>query len=131
VLPSDELPRDELLLGEKEALGLYVSSHPLRDCRRQLARAVTCAVGDLGERYDNETVTVGGIVGAAKPITTRRGEQMMFLRLDDLTGSLEAGKSADFAVLDRHLFRIPADELARTQVLATCFEGRVVHGELT
>ncbi len=88
-LPPEELPRDELLLGEKEALGLYVSSHPLRDCRRQLARAVTCAVGALGERADNELVTVGGIVGAAKPITTRRGDQMMFLRLDDLTGSVE------------------------------------------
>ncbi|MEQ9093815.1 MAG: DNA polymerase III subunit alpha, partial [Miltoncostaeaceae bacterium] len=37
-----EMPKDELLAAEKEALGLYVSSHPLHDCRRQLARAVTC-----------------------------------------------------------------------------------------
>lgn len=52
------------------------------------------------------------------------------LRIDDVTGSLEAGKSADFIVLDRNLFETPPDELAQTRVLATCFEGRVVHGEL-
>jgi len=52
------------------------------------------------------------------------------LRIDDETGSLEAGKSADFVVLDRHLFEVPADTLAQTKVLATCFEGRVVHGAL-
>ena len=53
------------------------------------------------------------------------------LRLDDVTGSLEAGKSADFVVLDRNLFETAAEQLAQTQVLATCFEGRVVHGELS
>lgn len=52
------------------------------------------------------------------------------LRLDHETGSLEVGKSADFIVLDRHLFDVPADTLAQTRVLATCFEGRPVHGAL-
>jgi predicted amidohydrolase YtcJ len=52
------------------------------------------------------------------------------MRIDDETGSLEAGKSADFVVLDRHLFQVPADTLAQTKVQATVFEGRVVHGSL-
>lgn len=47
--------------------------------------------------------------------------------LAETTGSIEVGKSADFAVLDRHLFEVPAEQLAGTQVLATWFEGRVVH----
>jgi DNA polymerase-3 subunit alpha len=34
-------------------------------------------------------VTVGGLVGVVKHITTRRGEPMMFARLDDLEGSVE------------------------------------------
>ena len=84
-----EMPREELLAAEKEALGLYVSSHPLQDCRRQLARAVTCGLAALADRADNDTVTVGGIIGALKGITTRRGEPMMFIRLDDLEGSVE------------------------------------------
>jgi DNA polymerase-3 subunit alpha len=84
-----EMARDEKLAAEKEALGLYVSSHPLNDCRRQLARAVTCGLAALVDRADGEAVTVGGIVGTVKHITTRRGEPMMFARLDDLEASVE------------------------------------------
>ncbi len=47
--------------------------------------------------------------------------------LGNTIGSLEAGKSADFIVLDRHLFEIPADEIADTRVLQTWFEGRRVY----
>jgi DNA polymerase III subunit alpha len=86
---AQEMPREELLRGEKEALGLYVSSHPLKECRRQLARAVTCGLGQLHERADGQAVTVGGIVGATKAVTTRNGEAMMFVRIDDLEGSVE------------------------------------------
>jgi DNA polymerase III subunit alpha len=88
-VPAHEMPKDELLAAEKEALGLYVSSHPLQDCRRQLARAVTCGLAAMADRADGEPVTVGGMLGALKAITTRRGEPMMFVRLDDLEGSLE------------------------------------------
>ena len=88
-IPTDEMPKEELLAAEKEALGLYVSSHPLQDCRRQLARAVSCGIAGLADRADGEPVTVGGMLGAVKSITTRRGEPMMFVRLDDLEGSVE------------------------------------------
>jgi predicted amidohydrolase YtcJ len=47
--------------------------------------------------------------------------------LADTTGSLEAGKSADLIALDRHVFEAPVESLAATQVLATFFEGRIVH----
>lgn len=47
--------------------------------------------------------------------------------LDAVTGSLEAGKSADLAILDRNLFQIPSTDLAETNVLATLFEGRTVY----
>jgi len=88
-ISTREMERDELLRGEQEALGLYVSSHPLQECAAQLARAVTCGLGSLPNRGDGELVTVGGLVGAVKPVTTRRGEPMMFLRLDDLESTVE------------------------------------------
>ena len=47
--------------------------------------------------------------------------------IDDVTGSIETGKSADFIVTDRNLFDIPAEDLADTKVLTTYFEGRVVY----
>ncbi len=46
------------------------------------------------------------------------------------TGSLEVGKRANLAVLDRNLFEIPPTEISDTKVLVTLFEGKPVHGDL-
>lgn len=51
--------------------------------------------------------------------------------LEHLTGSLEAGKSADFIVLDRNLFEQPArNYIHRTEVQLTFVEGRPVYDRL-
>jgi predicted amidohydrolase YtcJ len=47
--------------------------------------------------------------------------------IDDETGSITTGKSAEFIVLDRNLFDIAPQEIASTRVLATYFEGRKVY----
>jgi predicted amidohydrolase YtcJ len=44
-----------------------------------------------------------------------------------VTGSIEVGKSADLIVLDQNLFEVPSNRLSHTKVLATYFEGRLVH----
>jgi len=49
------------------------------------------------------------------------------LRVDDVTGSIEAGKSADFIVLNQDLFSIPPERIADTLVDLTFFEGHLVH----
>ena len=46
------------------------------------------------------------------------------------TGSLEVGKRANLAVLDRNLFDIPATEISDAKVLVTLFEGKAVYGNL-
>src|SRR5688572_29993845 len=46
------------------------------------------------------------------------------------TGSLEVGKRANLAVLDRNLFEIAPTEISDTKVLVTLFEGKPVHGDL-
>jgi predicted amidohydrolase YtcJ len=51
-------------------------------------------------------------------------------RLEKDTGSIEVGKRADLAVLDRNLFEIAPSELSDTKVLVTLFEGKPVHGDL-
>ena len=43
------------------------------------------------------------------------------------SGSLQAGKYANFVVLDRNLFDIPVSAISETQVLRTVFEGRTVY----
>jgi predicted amidohydrolase YtcJ len=49
------------------------------------------------------------------------------LHQDDVTGSLEIGKLADFIVLDRNPLTGPAEEIAKTKVLATVIGGAVVY----
>jgi len=88
-IAADEYEKGELLRLEKETLGLYVSEHPLAGVREQLRRKVDCPLTELERRRDGEVLTVGGIVGAVKNLTTKKGDPMVFMRLDDLTGSIE------------------------------------------
>jgi predicted amidohydrolase YtcJ len=54
-----------------------------------------------------------------------------FLHRDQVAGSLEVGKSADFIVVDRNILQLAdsghADDIARTQVLETWFQGKEVY----
>jgi predicted amidohydrolase YtcJ len=45
-------------------------------------------------------------------------------------GSLEVGKLADLAVLDRDYLSCPEEQIRHIKVLATLVGGRVVHGTL-
>ena len=51
-------------------------------------------------------------------------------RDEENSGSLEVGKRANLAVLDRNLFEIPPENISDTQALVTLFEGKPVHGDL-
>jgi DNA polymerase-3 subunit alpha len=86
---SEEYEKNELLRQEKEALGLYVSEHPLEAIRAQLRRKTDATLAELERRRDGEIVTVAGIVSAMKQLTTKKGDPMVFLRLDDVVGSAE------------------------------------------
>lgn len=67
-----------------------MSEHPLSAVRDQLRRKTDATLGELERRRDGEIVTVGGIVSAVKHLTTKKGEPMVFLQLEDPTGSAEA-----------------------------------------
>ncbi len=88
-IPAGEFEQAELLAAEKEAIGLFVSAHPLKPVREALRARVDCPLAALAERRDKDWVTVGGIVTEAKRIRTRNGDHMMFATLDDLEGSVE------------------------------------------
>ncbi|HEX3510811.1 MAG TPA: DNA polymerase III subunit alpha [Solirubrobacteraceae bacterium] len=88
-IPSDELDQAELLAAEKEAIGLFISEHPLKPLRDVLRARVDCPIAALADRRDKDWVTVGGIITESKRIRTRNGDHMMFATLDDLGGSVE------------------------------------------
>jgi DNA polymerase III subunit alpha len=88
-IPAEEFEQAEMLAVEKEAIGLFVSAHPLKPLREVLRARVDCPLSALADRRDKDLVTVGGIITEAKRIRTRNGDPMMFATLDDLAGSVE------------------------------------------
>jgi DNA polymerase III subunit alpha len=88
-VPARDADKNELLRMEKETLGVYVSEHPLHAIRDQLRLKTDASLAEVERRRDGEVVTVGGIVSAVKALTTKKGEPMVFLRLDDVTGGAE------------------------------------------
>ena len=88
-IPLEEFDQAELLAVEKEAIGLFISAHPLKPVREALRARSDCSLSALAERRDKDWVTVGGIITEAKRIKTRNGDHMMFATLDDLEGSVE------------------------------------------
>ncbi|MEA2362671.1 MAG: polymerase subunit alpha [Thermoleophilaceae bacterium] len=90
-LPIPALPDDRKQLNgwEKETLGLFLSSHPLKEVRHALRAKVDCSLADLAGKKDGEWVTVGGMIAECKRIRTKKGDPMMFATLDDLEGQVE------------------------------------------
>ena len=79
----------ELLANEKEALGFYISGHPLDPFREDLQRLSPVHTGNMAGMGDGSRVGLGGIVRSSKEITTKKGERMAFLVFEDLYGSVE------------------------------------------
>ena len=90
-LPVPPLPDDRESKGamEKETLGLFLSSHPLKEVRPALRARVDCSLAELRGKKDGEWVTVGGVIAECKRIRTKKGDPMMFATLDDLEGQVE------------------------------------------
>ncbi|MEA2273737.1 MAG: polymerase subunit alpha [Solirubrobacteraceae bacterium] len=84
-----EFDKADLLAIEKEAIGLFISAHPLKEMRPALRERVDCALSEVSVRTDGAAVTVGGIITVAKKVRTKSGTVMMFATLDDLEGSVE------------------------------------------
>lgn len=84
-----EYPRKELLAMEKEILGLYISGHPLREYEDLLKQRTSHNTAQLAELADEKSVITGGMITFTRRITTRKGEPMAFLMLEDLLGAVE------------------------------------------
>lgn len=80
--------KDEMLVWEKELLGLYVSSHPLENFKNVLKTLTP--IGLLREEMIDMNIKVGGIISKLKKSLTKKQEPMLFATIEDQTGSLEA-----------------------------------------
>jgi DNA polymerase-3 subunit alpha len=88
--PAADVTQGEKLIWEKELLGLYISGHPLDRIREKLeGRDVN--IKKIKEELGNGIpVTIAGIIESMRPVITKNNERMAFLKISDLTSSIEA-----------------------------------------
>lgn len=79
----------ELLEWEKELIGMYVSAHPLTPYREFLRKNATHSSIQLGSVKNKGSVTVAGMVTRFRKHLTKTGNDMGFVTMDDLFGSME------------------------------------------
>ena len=82
-----EWDHKEMLVNEKETIGFYISGHPLSRFADRLGLVVSTDSSRLSGNTDREAVTLAGIVGNIREVTTRRKETMAYVTLEDLKGS--------------------------------------------
>jgi DNA polymerase-3 subunit alpha len=86
-----EWPINRKLAFEREALGFYISGHPLEKFRGALKRMGASASSELRQRQVSVSeVCMGGVVTALKLKNTRKGDRYATFGLEDWIGSVEA-----------------------------------------
>ncbi len=84
-----EFPQSMLLSMEKELLGIYVSGHPLGQYEKAIRERATAQAAELLEMGEGDKVTLGGLAVQMRRITTKNGDPMAFITLEDMTGQVE------------------------------------------
>ncbi len=87
---SEVATQSDKLFWEKELLGLYVSGHPLDKFKEKLENKYTKIKKIKETTRSGVTVVVSGIVEECKPILTKKGDQMAFVRIADMSDNIEA-----------------------------------------
>jgi len=106
----------EKLIWEKELLGLYISGHPLERIKDKLEKR-NMNIKKIKEELGNGMpVTLGGLITSVRSIITKKEERMAFIKIEDLTGDIEA-------VVFPSLFKTSGDLIVSQKTIA--FSGKV------
>jgi DNA polymerase-3 subunit alpha len=105
-----DYPPTEKLRLEKELLGFYISDHPLRQLVGRVKLLSPAPLSSLEEQPDKARLSVLAMVTELRQVTTRKGDRMAVLQLEDLSGSCEAvvfprafARLADHLMVDARL----------------------------
>ena len=74
---------------EKEALGFYITGHPLDKYERVLKKITSGTIAALKERAQSGEVRMGGVVSALRLRNTKKGDRYGSFNLEDKTGFIE------------------------------------------
>ncbi|MBP6943224.1 MAG: DNA polymerase III subunit alpha, partial [Candidatus Buchananbacteria bacterium] len=86
--PSPPLDKRQKLAWEKQYLGLYVSEHPMGEYAESL-RDFVIPCSRLRQCAPGSEVRIAGIVSSVKKILTKKGDAMLFVKIEDHSGDVE------------------------------------------
>ena len=86
---APQINQHEQLTWERDLLGLYLSRHPLELYETFLAEQ-TMPIKELTPAHDGKAVTIGGAIIDLREITTKNGQKMAFIKIEDQFGEIEA-----------------------------------------
>ena len=84
-----EWPSDQLVKFERELTGFYITAHPLDRHAKGIQRFATSSTATLTDYGDGREVKLCGVVSTIKNLTTKKGDQMAYIQLEDLQGTAE------------------------------------------
>ena len=87
--PTASADKREMLAWEKDLLGLYVSGHPLDEHRAKLEKAGANIKATTEDGREGMVTIIAGMIEEHKPIITKKGDHMAFLKIADFTGGIE------------------------------------------
>ncbi|WP_158147617.1 DNA polymerase III subunit alpha [Vibrio cincinnatiensis] len=102
-------PEKVWLEGERETLGLYLTGHPINQCLKELSKYTSCRLNDATPTRRDQSLTVAGLVIAARVMTTKRGSRIGLMTLDDRSGRMEVMLYSD--ALDRYAELLEKDKI--------------------
>ncbi len=79
----------QVLKAEKEALGLYVSSHPLKRYKELIEKYSNTSTGNLLEASEGAGVLIGGIIDSINRTTTKKGKPIVYFTIEDMEGIIK------------------------------------------
>ncbi len=86
--PAPAASQREKLAWEKELLGLYISEHPFSEYKRFLNQSILSTALLAEHKLDNQ-IYIAGVITKIKKIITRSNEPMLFVKIEDIRGSVE------------------------------------------
>ncbi len=86
----EEWPERVRLACEKEALGFYITGHPLEGHEKEVRRYASLACAQVAQKRQGDKVAVVGVVASVREKTNKeKGTRFGFFTLEDLTGTVE------------------------------------------
>ena len=82
-------PESQVLAGEKEVLGFYLTGHPLREYQSKLRDLGTVECAELAGLAAQQEVAVGGILTSVRVARSKKGDLWASAVLEDLNGSVD------------------------------------------